>query len=394
MDIIKIKNSVVSAGKRLLNEGFVERTWGNVSARISCGSFAVTPSGCAYDSVSEENIVTVGITDLKYTGTVKPSSESAIHAFIYKHYPEVNFIIHTHQKFASVLSTARRNIPVPKEYEHLIGSVIPVADYAEAGTTEIALSIIKALSCNNTNAVLMPCHGAVCFGKNAEAAFETAAVLEVLSEKILETELPILKSFREKNKEIQPLINFYASERSGDCCTVFDSQTGNVLCKTDIRTGERFCGDCGFLPDLHRQIYSSKPEINFIFQGAQPVLLCLSEMLEEKSKLPPYFDDFAQIAGEEILVTDFSKDGTAESMKKIIGGLEGRNAVIIPGSGMLCCGETSEDAFSVLSISEKNALAAMLASKKDSLKPLPREIACKLRSSYIKKYSKMIGTLK
>ena len=84
---------VVEAGRRLLERGLVARTWGNISARVSDTHFIITPSGMAYDTMTEDHLVLVDGRDGSYQGERKPSSERGIHADAYRLRPAVNFVI-------------------------------------------------------------------------------------------------------------------------------------------------------------------------------------------------------------------------------------------------------------------------------------------------------------
>ncbi|MFA5741975.1 MAG: class II aldolase/adducin family protein, partial [Candidatus Izemoplasmatales bacterium] len=107
---IEAKRLVIQAGKQLIKNGLIARTWGNISARISDTQFVISPSGKAYETLLPEQIVTVNISDCSYSGSIKPSTEKGIHADVYRLRPEANFIIHTHQTKASVVSIAGEDI--------------------------------------------------------------------------------------------------------------------------------------------------------------------------------------------------------------------------------------------------------------------------------------------
>ena len=77
MDILEAKRTVIRAGIELVKEGLIQRTWGNVSCRVSDTQFVITPSGRDYLSLEPGDIVAVNIADLAYEGDVKPSSEKA-----------------------------------------------------------------------------------------------------------------------------------------------------------------------------------------------------------------------------------------------------------------------------------------------------------------------------
>jgi L-fuculose-phosphate aldolase len=174
------RECVVKAGIRLVNAGLIARTWGNVSCRISENHFVITPSGRDYMSLTPDEIVTVAISDCSYTGSIKPSSEKGISAEIYKQKSDINFVIHTHQENASVISTlgleSIKNDPVFS----LLGDEIICASYGLPGTKKLRLGVAAALKKSNGNAVIMKHHGAVCFGRDDEEAFKAALDLEVV----------------------------------------------------------------------------------------------------------------------------------------------------------------------------------------------------------------------
>ena len=72
MDILEAKRIVVEAGKQLVATGLIARTWGNVSCKVSDTQFVITPSGRAYESLTEDDIVLVNMDDLSYDGDIKP----------------------------------------------------------------------------------------------------------------------------------------------------------------------------------------------------------------------------------------------------------------------------------------------------------------------------------
>ncbi|HMB20831.1 MAG TPA: class II aldolase/adducin family protein, partial [Spirochaetota bacterium] len=79
MNEIEAKQVVCDAGRRLLKEGLVARTWGNISARVDGNTFVITPSGRTYEELTTDDIVTVTIEDLAYDSHIKPSSEKGLH---------------------------------------------------------------------------------------------------------------------------------------------------------------------------------------------------------------------------------------------------------------------------------------------------------------------------
>ena len=117
----KARELVLKAGLELCEAGLVARTWGNISARVSDTQYVITPSGRAYDTLTPEDIVLVNIADGSYEGDVKPSGEKGVHAAVYELCPEMNFVIHTPQNYASALSVLGREIALGDESDTLRG---------------------------------------------------------------------------------------------------------------------------------------------------------------------------------------------------------------------------------------------------------------------------------
>ena len=134
--IDEAKNLVIRAGKELLESGLIARTWGNISARISPTQCVVSPSGKAYDSLTPDDIVVINIADGKAAdpeNTVKPSSEKGVHAAAYRLRPDVNFVIHTHQDYATDMSILGRQFHIGNVNPMIkkrLGPFIPTARYA------------------------------------------------------------------------------------------------------------------------------------------------------------------------------------------------------------------------------------------------------------------------
>ena len=164
----KARELVIEAGHKLLENKLIARTWGNISARISENEFVITPSGRAYDTLKPEELVLVNANDLSYEGEIKPSSEKGIHAHAYLLRQDVNFVIHTHQLYASAIGTEGRDF-----------DFAPCAGYGLPGTGKLKLNVSSAIAQNpDKYSFLMEKHGAVCLGKSFDDAFSLAEELE------------------------------------------------------------------------------------------------------------------------------------------------------------------------------------------------------------------------
>jgi len=178
MTIEEAKEKVCNAGKQLLKEGLVARTWGNVSIKVSDTQMVITPSGRKYEELTPNDMVLVDIYTLKYKGKLKPSSELKLHCEVYKTRPHIESVIHTHQMYASIVAAARKNVQIlDAEHQKILGaSVIKAAPYALPNTKKITVDTAKAIE--KSNAALMSNHGVVCIGKDIEDVFVVARTLE------------------------------------------------------------------------------------------------------------------------------------------------------------------------------------------------------------------------
>ena len=177
MTELEIKNSIVQTGLILLEKKLVARTWGNISSRIDEKHFAITPSGLGYETLTADDIPVFNMEEETWTGR-KPSSEKRIHAACYAQYPEVNFVIHTHQDYATAIGLvgAAANLEMTDEEKALLGE-IKVASYGLPGTKKLKKGVEEALKAGSKT-VLMLHHGAVILGKDKEDAIHKAEVLE------------------------------------------------------------------------------------------------------------------------------------------------------------------------------------------------------------------------
>lgn len=175
---------VIEAGHRLVEEKLVARTWGNISARISENCFVITPSGREYGTLKPSDLVKVNADDCSWEGNIKPSSEKGIHAIAYRLREDVSFIIHTHQLYATAISTEGKDVPFA-----------PCVGYALSGTAALRKKVLFKIKENpGMKAFLMTRHGVLCLGNNYDEAFEQVETLEENSQKL----------FMDKTKEIKP----------------------------------------------------------------------------------------------------------------------------------------------------------------------------------------------
>lgn len=176
--IIKLKQQLVKTSLQLVEKGLVVATWGNLSIREEKEKvFVITPSGMSYEKLNPEDMVTLDFDGNVLEGKRKPSTETPLHLEIYKAREDVKAIIHTHSIFASACAVSRIAIPpVIEDLASMVGGSVDVADYALAGSKELAKNALKALG--EKNAVLLANHGVIAVGPTVDEAFKTACLVE------------------------------------------------------------------------------------------------------------------------------------------------------------------------------------------------------------------------
>jgi L-fuculose-phosphate aldolase len=186
-ELSRIRQQIIEGGLRLVKEGLVARTWGNISIRVDETHMLITPSGRSYEDLTPEDIVLVNYHTSKHEGTIKPSSEKELHCEIYRTRKNILAVIHTHQMNASTVAAAHRELPpILDDMAQIIGPSVRVAEYALPSTKKITKKTVSALK--GRNAALMANHGAVCVGRDLEEAFVVCQVLEKACKAFIEAE--------------------------------------------------------------------------------------------------------------------------------------------------------------------------------------------------------------
>ena len=408
MEREQAKLQVIKAGKMLCENGLIQRTWGNVSCRIDQNYFAITPSGRDYLSLTPEDIVVVNIHDLTYAGEIKPSSEKGIHAACYLLRGGVDFVIHTHQTYASLAGLSGRDINgLTGSDEAVIGSNVPLASYGLPGTGKLRAGVVAALQRSTAKAVLMHHHGALCLGASLEDAFDVANRLEDVCKKELfdrYTELTgkAAESFsslaeyvaqtRKKGEEGY-VLPAYDSERSFDTITLTPAGGGAPV-EVDMKTGLPLDQsiDAPEAALLHSMIYQKRADVSAVLHSTEPATVAVSKI---GATVKPFLDDFAQITGVNLKTVDFSASSSVRSAKKTVKKLRGRNAVLLKNSGALCVGSSPDDAQAVKLVTEKGCMAYTAADLYGKEDERIKFTECLLmRVIYKTKYSKKAETNK
>lgn len=156
----------------------VRWTGGNVSARDpETGYVVIKPSGVRYEALRPEHMVVLNLDGTPVEGTLKPSSDTASHLYIYRHRPDVGGIVHTHSPYATAFAAVGKPIPVVlTAMADEFGGPIPCGDFALIGSEAIGRVVLDAIG--SSCAVLLKNHGVFTIGANAEAAVKAAVMTE------------------------------------------------------------------------------------------------------------------------------------------------------------------------------------------------------------------------
>lgn len=187
----ELKQKVYEANMDLPRYGLVTFTWGNVSAiDREKGLFVIKPSGVEYDRLQPEDMVVMDLEGNKVEGKYNPSSDTATHLELYKAFPEIGGVVHTHSSYATSWAQAGRDIPCygTTHADYIYGGVPcvrcltreEIEDAYEENTGHLIVNEFKRLNKDPmaVPAVLCKNHGPFAWGKDAKDAVHNAVVLE------------------------------------------------------------------------------------------------------------------------------------------------------------------------------------------------------------------------
>jgi L-ribulose-5-phosphate 4-epimerase len=182
--IARLREELVDLHHELVRAGLVVWTAGNVSARVpGADLFVIKPSGVAYDELTPESMIVCDLDGLVVPGTAgshrAPSSDTAAHAYVYRHLPEVGGVVHTHSTYATAWAARAEEIPcVLTMIADEFGGPIPVGPFAIIGDDSIGRGIVETLAGHRSRAVLMQNHGPFTIGRDARDAVKAAVMVE------------------------------------------------------------------------------------------------------------------------------------------------------------------------------------------------------------------------
>lgn len=190
-EVAKTKTLVADLHAHLPANNLVVWTAGNVSQRVKGADLLVIkPSGVTYDQLSADNMVVCDLYGEKIyepeTEHLTPSSDTAAHAYVYRHMPEVGGVVHTHSPYATAFAAVRQPIPCALTMMgDEFGGDVPVGPFAIIGDDSIGRGIVETLKNSPSPAVLMANHGPFTIGKDAKAAVKAAVMVEEVARTML-----------------------------------------------------------------------------------------------------------------------------------------------------------------------------------------------------------------
>ncbi|MCR5102409.1 MAG: class II aldolase/adducin family protein [Butyrivibrio sp.] len=350
------KQEIIDVCNKLMDLGLLVRTWGNVSCKIDDNHFLITPSGIRYENLTVDKIVLVNSNDLSYEGDILPSSEKAVHAKIYNVRKDAEFIVHTHQPYATAVGAlGHGKIRLFDEDNNHI--IIPIISYALPGTQKLADNAgRKTVKYSSDNAFIMANHGTICFGQTSKEAIKEALQLEVRS------------------------MNFLKSE----CRTDFEYGLVEGF-SSHIENG-KIIYDLPDVParikNIHEEIYSTRHDINYIIHNKSDAITTVSRTANH---MRPLNDDFAQLIGVSVKIPS-RDDGHDKSHINVSNKC---NVVFSFNDGAFCLGSNKSDAEAVALVLDKGCLAHIAVMRFGEGHFLSIWDCIKMNRNYKKHYSRL-----
>ena len=196
MSISKLREEVCRANIKLYGSGLVTSTFGNVSGIDRKKSLiAIKPSGVPYKKLTPEDMVLIDLKGNKVEGRLNPSSDTKTHLELYRAFPDIGGVAHTHSTYATAWAQARKAIPClgTTHADYFYGEVPCTEvisdsciskDY-ELETGKLIANTFKSKDYHYVKAVLVACHGPFIWGKDTEEAVEISIILEEIAKSAL-----------------------------------------------------------------------------------------------------------------------------------------------------------------------------------------------------------------
>lgn len=196
----QLKKEVYEANMQLVKHGLVIFTWGNVSGiDREHGLVVIKPSGVEYDRMSPMDMVVVDLDGNIVEGYLKPSSDTPTHIELYRAFPHIGGVTHTHSLYATSFAQAGRGIkPFGTTHADYFGGTVPctrkmspneISGEYEKNTGLVIAETFTNIDPDRIHGVLVCSHGPFTWGDSAAASVETAVVLENIAHMAINTEI-------------------------------------------------------------------------------------------------------------------------------------------------------------------------------------------------------------
>jgi L-ribulose-5-phosphate 4-epimerase len=188
----KLRETVYLANLELVEKGLVVSTFGNVSGiDREIGLIAIKPSGVEYGELSPSNMVLLDFEGKRVSGDLNPSSDTKTHVLLYRNFPEIGGVVHTHSLHATAWAQARMPLPclgtTHADYFHgqvpctaVITDAQIALDYEEQTAVQI-IDAFQRIDYREMPAVLVASHGPFAWGRSPEEAVYHAFILEYIA---------------------------------------------------------------------------------------------------------------------------------------------------------------------------------------------------------------------
>ena len=185
-----LKQAVWEANLRLPKHNLVTFTWGNVSGiDRQKGLMVIKPSGVEYDALKPSDLVVVDLeTGKTVEGELNPSSDTDTHLVLYRAFPNIGGVVHTHSRWATIFAQAGRGVPAlgTTHGDYFYGEIPctrrmtaeEIGGRYELETGNVIVERFRHLDPDSVPAVLVHSHGPFCWGRDAKEAVHNAVVLE------------------------------------------------------------------------------------------------------------------------------------------------------------------------------------------------------------------------
>ncbi len=185
----QLKHEVFEANRMLPKYGLVTFTWGNVSGiDREKGLIVIKPSGVDYDVLTEKDMVVVDLNGKVVEGELNPSSDTPTHVEIYKAFPTIGGVVHTHSRWATIFAQGGMGVPElgTTQADYFYGEVpctrkmtpAEIGSEYEKNTGTVIVERFRGLNPEQIPAVLVHSHGPFTWGTDARNAVHNAVVLE------------------------------------------------------------------------------------------------------------------------------------------------------------------------------------------------------------------------